>query len=90
MIFTMRSFLPVISLLASATSVVGHSTFQQLWVGEEDFAGQCARQPPSNSPVEGVDSTDLACNVGGESGVDGICTAAGTLLLRNTGIPNEY
>jgi cellulase len=73
----MRSILPIVSLLASATSVVGHSTFQDLWVGTEDEAETCGRQPPSNNPVIGVDNTDIRCNVGGEKGISGVCTAAG-------------
>ncbi|KAK2753163.1 hypothetical protein FQN54_007989 [Arachnomyces sp. PD_36] len=71
----MRSFLPVVSLLASATSVVGHSTWQDLWVGSEDMADTCARPPPSNNPVTDVGSTDMRCNVGGEAGVAKVCSA---------------
>ncbi|PGG95555.1 hypothetical protein AJ79_09986 [Helicocarpus griseus UAMH5409] len=69
-------FLLAASLITSATTVVAHSTFQQLWVGDTDHAGSCARQPPSNSPVTSVSSQDMRCNVGGGAGVSGICEAA--------------
>ena len=77
----MRSFLPIVSVLASATSVVGHSTFQDLWAGTEDFAETCARIPPSNNPVVGATNADIVCNVGGTAGVAGICAAAGRWSL---------
>ncbi|KAH6715416.1 glycoside hydrolase family 61 protein [Leptodontidium sp. MPI-SDFR-AT-0119] len=69
----MKTFVTAACLLASATSVVGHSMFQQLWVGSVDKAGTCARTVPSNSPVTSVSSTDIRCNVGGTKGVSGLC-----------------
>ncbi|PGH18728.1 hypothetical protein AJ80_04381 [Polytolypa hystricis UAMH7299] len=72
----MRSLLPVVSLLASATSVLGHATFQQLWVDGTDLQGLCVRPPQSNSPVESVSTTDIRCNRGGASGVSGVCEAS--------------
>ncbi|KAK2733137.1 hypothetical protein FQN55_003751 [Onygenales sp. PD_40] len=71
----MRTFL--LPLLASATAVVGHSTFQDLWVGDVDHAESCARIPPNNNPVTSVSSEDIRCNVGGATGISGTCEAAG-------------
>ncbi|KAI0123186.1 glycoside hydrolase family 61 protein [Xylariales sp. AK1849] len=42
----------------------GHATFQDLWINGVDYVGQCVRQPPSNSPVTDVTSTDIRCNAG--------------------------
>ncbi|KAH0430796.1 hypothetical protein CcaCcLH18_07576 [Colletotrichum camelliae] len=42
-------------------------------VGSEDQNSGCARLPPSNSPVTDVASNDLRCNVGGATGVAGVC-----------------
>lgn len=54
------------SLLAmlAANQVVGHATFQDLWINGADYGGQCARIPLSNSPVTDVTSTNLRCNAG--------------------------
>jgi cellulase len=62
-----------IAILASASLAMGHATFQQLWVDGVDQAGSCVRPPASNSPVQGVGSNDLRCNVNGASGVSGVC-----------------
>ncbi|KAF8661423.1 hypothetical protein AX16_001341 [Volvariella volvacea WC 439] len=60
-------------LLASATTINAHATFQQLWVNGVDQAGTCVRAPASNSPVTSVTSNDIACNAGARS-TTGICT----------------
>lgn len=64
-------------VLASASSVLGHATFQALWVNGVDQAATCVRPPKSNSPVQDVKSNDLRCNVGGSVGVPGICKVPG-------------
>lgn len=73
----MKSFATATILLASAQSVLGHAIWQQLWVDDVDQAGTCVRLPPSNSPVQDVTSNDLVCNVGGTTGVAGICPVTG-------------
>lgn len=70
----------IISLVALAASAVAHSTFQELWVDGVDQAGTCVRTPPSNSPVTSVTSNDIVCNVGGTTGVSGVCSVAGMCL----------
>ncbi|KAF2497544.1 beta-1,4-endoglucanase [Lophium mytilinum] len=68
-------------LLATASSITAHSTWQELWVGSTDEAGTCVRLPPNNNPVTDVTSNDLRCNVGGTTGVSGVCeVAAGNTL----------
>lgn len=52
----MKSTAVIAGLLAAASSVSAHSTFQQLWVNGVDQAGTCVRVPPSNSPVTSVSS----------------------------------
>lgn len=55
----------VIAALAGlASNVAAHATFQALWVDGVDFNDQCARVPPSNSPVTNVNSNDIRCNAG--------------------------
>ncbi|KAN0103308.1 lytic polysaccharide monooxygenase [Hyaloscypha variabilis] len=71
----MRTFISACGLLASATSVFGHSIFQDMWVNGVDDASTCTRMPPNNNPVTSVTSDDLRCNVGGDKGIAGICTA---------------
>ncbi|KEY69258.1 hypothetical protein S7711_01709 [Stachybotrys chartarum IBT 7711] len=62
-----------LTMLASASLALGHATFQQLWVDGVDQASSCVRRPPSNSPINGVTTNDLRCNVGGATGVAGVC-----------------
>lgn len=64
-------------MLASASLALGHATFQQLWVDGVDQASSCVRRPPSNSPINGVTSNDMRCNVGGATGVAGVCDVPG-------------
>ncbi|KAJ2974920.1 hypothetical protein NUW58_g6114 [Xylaria curta] len=54
----------------SATTVTSHATFQDLWYG-----ASCARLPLSNSPVQDVTSSAIACNAG-TSPVAGKCSVA--------------
>jgi len=51
-------------LLACASSVVGHSTFQDLWTNGKDQATTCARIPLNNNPVTSVSSDAIRCNAG--------------------------
>jgi len=55
-----------ISVLAAlaAQQVMGHATFQQLWVNGVDQGTECARVPSSNSPVTSVSGNDIRCNAG--------------------------
>ncbi|RPA74002.1 hypothetical protein BJ508DRAFT_215774 [Ascobolus immersus RN42] len=52
-----------VALLAFATSVAAHSTWQQLWVNGVDKASTCARLPASNSPV-GTTEAAVRCGNG--------------------------
>ncbi len=79
----MKAFITAFGLLVSTTSVLAHSTFQELWVNGVDKAGTCVRTPPSNNPVTSVSSTDIRCNVGGTKGVLGLCTVAGMFASFN-------
>lgn len=57
-----------ISLLAMATSVSAHARLWSVWVNGEDQGagkGNYYREPPSNSPVKDIKSSDIACNVNG-------------------------
>ncbi|CAN9359916.1 glycosyl hydrolase family 61-domain-containing protein [Alternaria alternata] len=51
----MKSAIILTSVVAFATQVVSHATFQDLW-------STCARLPNSNSPVTSVASNDIRCN----------------------------
>jgi len=77
----MKSFTAsAIALLASTSSVLGHATFQQLWVDGVDQGSTCARLPPSNSPVQDVTSKDMVCNAG-TSPVAGLCAINGSYIV---------
>ncbi|KAK4211179.1 glycosyl hydrolase family 61-domain-containing protein [Rhypophila decipiens] len=54
----------IAALVALASNVAAHATFQALWVDGVDYNDQCARVPPSNSPVTNVGSNDVRCNAG--------------------------
>ncbi|TVY84302.1 putative endo-beta-1,4-glucanase D [Lachnellula suecica] len=60
----MKSFTTAFGLLAGATSVLGHSTFQEMWVDGVDKVSTCARLPLSNNPVTSVTTNDIRCNAG--------------------------
>lgn len=73
----MKSFATAaVAIVASATTVLGHATFQQLWVDGVDQGSTCARLPPSNSPIENVSSPSMVCNAG-TSPVAGLCAVNG-------------
>ncbi|KAK3495427.1 glycosyl hydrolase family 61-domain-containing protein [Neurospora hispaniola] len=61
----MRSTL-LTGLIAGLLSqqAAAHATFQALWVDGADYGSQCARVPPSNSPVTDVTSNAMRCNAG--------------------------
>lgn len=70
--------LVIAGLLSLATPILSHATFQDLWVNGVDKVGTCVRAPSSNSPVTDVTSNNIRCNVGGATGVPGVCSVAGT------------
>ncbi|CCC11529.1 unnamed protein product [Sordaria macrospora k-hell] len=61
----MRSTL-ITGLIAGLLSqqAAAHAIFQALWVDGADYGSQCARVPPSNSPVTDVSSNAVRCNAG--------------------------
>ncbi|KAK6360608.1 hypothetical protein TWF730_006745 [Orbilia blumenaviensis] len=77
-------------LAIAAASVAGasaHAIFQKLAVNGVDQGTSCIRLPqgPSaNFPVTLVDSNDIRCNVGGSTGVSGVCSVAagGTITVE--------
>ena len=77
----MKTFSTSLLFLASASSVLGHATWQQLWVDGVDQAKTCVRDPPSNSPVSDVTSKDIVCNAG-TAGVAGICAVTGSVSFQ--------
>jgi len=72
----MKSSSVIAGLVAFASTVSAHATWQDLHVGSTDYAATCDRLPPSNNPVTDVTSTDIRCNVGGTKGISGKCTVA--------------
>ncbi|KAK7704066.1 hypothetical protein SLS57_010655 [Botryosphaeria dothidea] len=73
----MKGFL---AILATASVVSAHATFQELWVGTEDKEGTCARLPQSNSPVTDVTSNDIRCNASPSAASTTCSVAAGDSL----------
>lgn len=65
-------------LLAGASAVSAHATWQEFWVGTEDQAGSCVRTVQDNSPIVSVTDATMACGRGPKS-TTGICTVAGML-----------
>ncbi|KAH8151405.1 uncharacterized protein LAJ45_04609 [Morchella importuna] len=66
----------LLSLLAAATAVQAHATFQYL-----NDNSAVIRKPPSNSPIQDVTSSDLACNVNGGTPVASkLIVAAGSTV----------
>ncbi|KAL4914582.1 glycosyl hydrolase family 61-domain-containing protein [Aspergillus aurantiobrunneus] len=62
----------LLALAASAKLVSAHATVMAVWINDEDQGlgnGEDGyiRTPPSNSPVTDVTSTDMTCNVGGDT-----------------------
>ncbi|KAK4196056.1 glycosyl hydrolase family 61-domain-containing protein [Triangularia verruculosa] len=85
----MKSVLVAAGVLAPLAAA--HSIFQQAGSGSIDFGTSCTRMPPNNSPVTGVNSADLACNVGGSRGVDGLCevNAGDSFFVEMHAQPND-
>jgi len=77
----MKSFVPTLGLLVSATAVVGHATFQEIWSNGVDQVALGARLPLSNSPVQDVTSNDMRCNAG-TTPVAGIVEVTGMCYLH--------
>ncbi|RDL35218.1 Endoglucanase II [Venustampulla echinocandica] len=93
----MKSFVTAVGLLVCATSVVGHSIFQDLWVDgwmlilrRKDQVSTCARMPLSNSPVTSVSSNDIRCNAGTKP-VTGVCSvpAGGEITVEMHAQPGD-
>lgn len=60
--------LPSLFLIAQ---VLAHQNLHQFWVNGVSPGYQVGiRMPPSNSPVENVQSNDIACNVNGSNGAN--------------------
>jgi cellulase len=76
----MQYFASTLVLLASATAVAGHATFQEIWSNGVDQVALGARLPLSNSPVQDVTSNDMRCNAG-TSAVAGIVEVTGMRYL---------
>lgn len=64
-------------LLAAASTVSAHATWQEFWVGTEDQAGKCVRTVQDNSPIVSVTDPTMACGRGPKAST-GVCTVAGT------------
>ncbi|RVD82570.1 uncharacterized protein DFL_006992 [Arthrobotrys flagrans] len=72
---------------ASVAGASAHAIFQKLAVNGVDQGTSCIRLPqgPSaNFPVTLVSSDDIRCNVGGSTGVSGVCSvpAGGTITVE--------
>ncbi|KAI8963131.1 lytic polysaccharide monooxygenase [Daldinia sp. FL1419] len=76
----MRSTLLAAVVALGTTRVVGHATFQDLWVKGVDMGASCARLPTSNSPVTDVASKDIACNAGTKPAAGKCSVAAGDVV----------
>lgn len=81
----MKSFL---AILATASVVSAHATWQDLWVGTEDKTDTCIRMPQSNSPVTDVTSNDIRCNAS-PSAASTTCSVAGKPNTRQPSIPDR-
>lgn len=65
-----------------AQQTAAHATFQQLWVDGVDYGSQCARLPPSNSPIASVTSTAMRCNNGPRAAAKCPVKAGGTVTIE--------
>ena len=77
----------VVSLLGLLATASAHATWQELTVNGVDQAGKCVRLPPSNSPITSVTSNDIRCNVGGMTGISGVCDVTGELSFHMHSVP---
>ncbi|KAI1764583.1 lytic polysaccharide monooxygenase [Hypoxylon sp. FL1150] len=73
-------FLATVLVALGIDHVVGHATFQDLWVNGVDMGATCARLPPSNSPITDVTSSDIACNANTKGVTSKCAAAAGTTV----------
>ncbi|KAH9897270.1 glycoside hydrolase family 61 protein [Xylariomycetidae sp. FL2044] len=71
----MKATIFALATSALTPSVVGHATFQELWVNGEDQDSSCARLPGSNSPVTSVTGDAIRCNAN-PSAASGSCSVA--------------
>ena len=76
----MRSIFYAALAALAVNKVVGHATFQDLWINGADFGAQCVRLPLSNSPVTDVTSNDIRCNAGTVPVAKKCVIAAGTTV----------
>jgi len=51
-------------VLAAATAVSAHSTWQDLWVGSTDKATSATRVVKDNNPIDSLSSGDMFCGRG--------------------------
>ncbi|KAI1841421.1 hypothetical protein JX265_001511 [Neoarthrinium moseri] len=86
----MKSTIFLFAACSLTTSVVGHATFQQLWVNGVDQKSTCARLPGSNSPVTSVASNDIRCNAK-SSAAQSVCSVAAgdTVTVEMHQQPND-
>jgi cellulase len=67
-------------LLAAASAVSAHSTWQDLWVGSTDKATSCTRVVKDNNPIQSLTSSDMFCGRGPAASSNVCEVAAGTAL----------
>jgi cellulase len=48
-------------LLAAASAVSAHSTWQDLWTGSTDQITKCTRVVKDNNPITSITSPDMFC-----------------------------
>lgn len=63
------------TLVAIAGLSSAHTTMQYVWVNGQE-SSSCVRRISSNSPVQNVQSGDMACNVNGANPASSVCTTA--------------
>lgn len=68
-----------VALLAFATSVAAHSTWQQLWVNGVDQDQKCVRLPANNNPVGTTDAA-VRCGNGASNAAAACSVAAGSTI----------
>jgi len=72
----MKFFSASLAVLALASSTAAHHMITNILInGEEMPLGKCMRIPPTTSPVTDIYSDAMACNVGGNNGVQRVCEA---------------
>ncbi|KAF2015817.1 carbohydrate-binding module family 1 protein [Aaosphaeria arxii CBS 175.79] len=61
----MKVIVGLAGIVTLAPRVLGHATWQQLWVNVNltiQYGGVCARLPNNNNPITDVTSNDIRCN----------------------------